>query len=229
MLISADRDPQPSWPGVSNKGRFYGPSILSAPLSALSSLDKTFFRPGRSGPSQAASDIPYHRCSYLYPIQHRHSPSKQLEFLSHGLTHKEAHSVISAMWKIFDQHEGLWFSFTLSPSSNGLKIISPYLEFDDFAVRRQALLKPYFDSLLVTPTLPVPKTADCSTSNCPTSRLQLLQPQRARSCQRETSDASATAQATPWPPWTVLNVAGGRPANFLDGGGGRIGSMQSWR
>lgn len=220
VLISADRDPQPAWPGDSNKGKFYGPSILSAPLSSLSSLDKTFFGQGGLGLLKLRQTSPSTVAHTGVRSNTASHSSSQLESLSHGLTHKEAHSVISAMWKIFDQHEGLWFSFILSPSSNGLKIFSPYLEFDDFAVRRQPLLKPYFDSR--------PRNANTARAEdgglfyVKLSDVHAPTPTIAGSGDLPEGNVgcfgygAGNAMAT----MDGLNVARGRPANFLDGGGG---------
>uniref|UniRef100_V5EYK4 Succinyl-CoA synthetase beta subunit n=2 Tax=Kalmanozyma brasiliensis (strain GHG001) TaxID=1365824 RepID=V5EYK4_KALBG len=123
------------------------------------------------------------------------------------------------MWRIFDELEGLWFSFTLVPSSTGLSIVSPYMEFDDFAVRRQPLLKPYFASRPRNANsaraedggLFYVKLSDVS-SPTPTVEGKVLPEGNVGCFGYGAGNAMATMDG--------LNVAGGRPANFLDGGGG---------
>ncbi|EST07849.2 ATP-citrate lyase/succinyl-CoA ligase [Kalmanozyma brasiliensis GHG001] len=219
VLISADRDPQASWPGkVSHTGKFYGPSILSAPVSSLASLDPTFFGQGGLGLLKLRRTSPTSIAHAAVRSNTPSIPSVDLDALSHGLS-KEAHTVINAMWRIFDELEGLWFSFTLVPSSTGLSIVSPYMEFDDFAVRRQPLLKPYFASRPRNANsaraedggLFYVKLSDVS-SPTPTVEGKVLPEGNVGCFGYGAGNAMATMDG--------LNVAGGRPANFLDGGGG---------
>ena len=220
VLISADRDPQSSWPtGSGGQGKFYGPSILSAPLSSLSSLDKTYFGKGGLGLLKLRQQNPQAIAHAAVRSNTSSLPNNQLDPLVHGLP-TEAQSVIESMWKLFDKHEGLWFSFTLLPSSSGITMTSPYLEFDDFAVRRQPLLKPYFSSR--------PRNANSARAEdgglfyvklsdvdapTPTQTEGKELPEGNVGC---FGYGAGNAMAT----MDGLNVAGGRPANFLDGGGG---------
>ncbi|GAC92676.1 succinyl-CoA synthetase beta subunit [Pseudozyma hubeiensis SY62] len=224
VLISADRDPQPSWPADSDvgKGKFYGPSILSAPVTKLSSLDKTYFGKGGLGLLKLRQQQPDSIAHAAVRSETSSLSVSALESLVHGMAGKEAQTVIESMWKIFDQYEGLWFSFTLIPSSDGsVKVVAPYMEFDDFAVRRQPLLKPYFESRprngntaraedgglfyvkLSDVDAPTPTQAD-SGKSLPEGNVGCF------------GYGAGNAMAT----MDGLNVAGGRPANFLDGGGG---------
>lgn len=226
VLISADRDPQPAWPGGSGerRGKFYGPSILSAPVSSLTSIDRTLFGKGGLGLLKLRQQNPRATAHAAVRSNTDTLPTEQLGELVHGLP-IEAHSVINALWKVFDQYEGLWFSFTLVPSTSAsggsIQIVSPYLEFDDFAVRRQPLLKPYFES----------RPRNANTARAEDGGLFYVK--------LSDVDAPTPAEAegnTQLPEGNVgcfgygagnamatmdgLNVAGGRPANFLDGGGG---------
>ncbi|CDS82349.1 related to succinyl-coa ligase [gdp-forming] beta-chain, mitochondrial precursor, partial [Sporisorium scitamineum] len=223
VLISADRDPQPSWPGGSGSGKakFYGPSILSAPLSSLSSLDSTYFGKGGLGLLKLRRQSPHSTAHAAVRSNTSSLPTSALKSLVHGLAAKEAHTVIEAMWNIFDQYEGLWFSFTLVPSDGGVSIVSPYMEFDDFAVRRQPLLKPYFES----------RPRNANTARAEDGGLFYVKLSDVDAPTPMQTDAgkqlpdgnvgcfgygAGNAMAT----MDGLNVAGGRPANFLDGGGG---------
>ncbi|SNX82945.1 related to succinyl-coa ligase [gdp-forming] beta-chain, mitochondrial precursor [Melanopsichium pennsylvanicum] len=222
VLISADRDPQSSWPsGSSRQGKFYGPSILSAPISTLSGLDKTSFGKGGLGLLKLRRQSPSSITHAAIRSNTSSLPEFQLKNLVHGLG-KEAQEVIEQLWKVFDNHEGLWFSFILTPcSGNTIQITSPYLEFDDFAVRRQPLLKPYFESR--------PRNANTARAEdgglfyVKLSDVDASMP-RVNGGQGELPEGNVgcfgygagNAMAT----MDGLNVAGGRPANFLDGGGG---------
>ncbi|TKY87312.1 hypothetical protein EX895_003989 [Sporisorium graminicola] len=224
VLISADRDPQASWPSGSGagKGKFYGPSILSAPLSSVRALDSTYFGRGGLGLLKLRQHSPESIAHAAVRSNTSSLPASALGSLVHGLTAKEAPSVIEAMWDIFDRYEGLWFSFTLVPSGEGgIRVIAPYLEFDDFAVRRQPLLKPYFES----------RPRNANTARAEDGGLfyvKLSDVDAPTPTQTEAGGESpdgnvgcfgygaGNAMAT----MDGLNVAGGRPANFLDGGGG---------
>ncbi|KAJ1028455.1 hypothetical protein NDA16_001621 [Ustilago loliicola] len=222
FLISADRDPQPTWPNGEGKGKFYGPSILFAPLSSLSSLDSTYFGQGglgllslrRKNPSAVAHATLRSNTSSL--------PDSQVESLVHGLD-SDASSVVQELWKVFDRQEGLWFTFILQPSSSGLSILNPYLEFDDFSVRRQPLLSPYYSSRPRDPN--TARAEDGSLFYVKLSHISSPTPNPTTSSSTQTQPegnvgcfgyGAGNAMAT----MDGLNVAGGRSANFLDGGGG---------
>lgn len=221
VLISADRDPQSSWPGSRAKSgaKFYGPSIVSAPLKSLSSLDSTYFGKGGLGLLKLRRQAPESVAETGIRSGASSLDSQQLEALSHGLG-GDAGTVIEQMWKVFDQQEGLWFSFTLVPTSDGIRVVKPYLEFDDFAVRRQPQLKPYFES----------RPRNANTARAEDGGLfyvKLSDVDAPTPTQHGSSDlpegnvgcfgyGAGNAMAT----MDGLNKAGGRPANFLDGGGG---------
>ncbi len=221
VLISADRDPQSSWPGSQAKSgaKFYGPSIVSAPLKSLSSLDSTFFGKGGLGLLKLRREASKSVAQAGVRSGASSLDSQQLEALSHGLG-GDAGAVIEQMWKVFDQQEGLWFSFTLVPASDGIRVVKPYLEFDDFAVRRQPQLKPYFES----------RPRNANTARAEDGGLfyvKLADVDAPTPTQHGSSDlpegnvgcfgyGAGNAMAT----MDGLNKAGGRPANFLDGGGG---------
>lgn len=223
VLISADRDPQSSWPsGSKGEGKFYGPSILSAPLSSLSPLDSTYFGKGGLGLLKLRQKSPSSIAHAAVRSNSTSLPSDSLESLVHGLG-SEAATVVEEMWKVFDKFEGLWFTFTISPSSDGgVKISAPYLELDDFAVRRQPELKPYFESR--------PRNANSARAEdgglfyVKLSDVDAPTPTQKGSEGKELPEGNVgcfgygagNAMAT----MDGLNVAGGRPANFLDGGGG---------
>lgn len=222
VLISADRDPQQSWPssGDGARGRFFGPSILSAPVSALASLDKTFFGKGGLGllklrqqnPGAIAHVAVRSKTSTLSP--------DQLSPLVHRLG-VEAQNVVAELWKVFDKYEGLWFTFTLMPTGDGeIRVLSPYMEFDDFAVRRQPLLSPYFASRPRNPN--TARAEDGGLFYVKLSEIDAPTPQEANGAELAEGNVgcfgygAGNAMAT----MDGLNKAGGRPANFLDGGGG---------
>lgn len=224
VLISADRDPQQSWPGNDSikEGKFYGPSILSAPLTSLSTLDKTFFGKGGLGLLKLRRQSPKLIAHAAVRSNTSSLPASQLRSLVHDIKSQEAPAVIEAMWKVFDEHEGLWFSFILLPSDDGgVKIVQPYLEFDDFAVRRQPLLKPYFDSRPRNPN--TARAEDGGLFYVKLSDVEAPTPTQSDSGNKLPEGnvgcfgyGAGNAMAT----MDGLNVAGGRPANFLDGGGG---------
>ncbi|SPO23432.1 related to succinyl-coa ligase [gdp-forming] beta-chain, mitochondrial precursor [Ustilago trichophora] len=222
VLISADRDPQSSWPGSSKeeKSKFYGPSVLSAPLSALSSLDSTYFGKGGLGLLKLRQTDPTKLTHAGVRSTTSTIPTSQLDELVHGLG-EDAKTVVQEMWKLFDTHEGLWFSFTLVPSSDGsLSVTAPYLEFDDFAVRRQPLLKPYFESRPRNPN--TARAEDGGLFYVKLSDVDAPTPTQAEGKELPEGNVgcfgygAGNAMAT----MDGLNKAGGRPANFLDGGGG---------
>ncbi len=80
VLISADRDPQPL-----TSGKFYGPSILSAPLSSLNNLDKTFFGKGGLGLLKLRRVASSAITSLTVRTNTRTLPQDQLNSLVHGL------------------------------------------------------------------------------------------------------------------------------------------------
>lgn len=219
VLISADRDPQPTWPNGEGKGKFYGPSILSAPLTSLSSLDSTYFGKGGLGLLNLRRQNPSVIAHATVRSNTPSLPNSELESLVHGLG-KDASSIIQELWKVFDKHEGLWYTFILQPSSSGLVILNPYLEFDDFSIRRQPLLAPYYSSRPRDPNtaraedggLFYVKLSHVS-SPTPTTSASQTEPEGNVGC---FGYGAGNAMAT----MDGLNVAGGRPANFLDGGGG---------
>ncbi|SJX62007.1 related to succinyl-coa ligase [gdp-forming] beta-chain, mitochondrial precursor [Sporisorium reilianum f. sp. reilianum] len=223
VLISADRDPQATWPGNSGpgKGKFYGPSILSAPLSSLAPLDSTYFGKGGLGLLKLRQQSPG-SVAHAAVRSNTSLSASSLKALAHGLTAKDASTVIEAMWSVFDEHEGLWFSFTLAPSTDGgIKVIAPYLEFDDFAVRRQPLLQPYFElrprnantARAEDGGLFYVKLADV---DAPTP----MQPEEGEMLPEGNVGCFGYGAGNAMATMDGLNVAGGRPANFLDGGGG---------
>lgn len=224
VLISADRDPQ-SWPADADArtGNFFGPSILSARVSSLAPLDKTYFGRGGLGLLKLRQQKPASISHVAVRSNTSSLAESQLTSLVHGLASKEAQNVIAAMWKVFDQYEGLWFSFTLVPAQGDteVKVVAPYMEFDDFAVRRQPLLKPYFESRpRHTNTaraedggLFFVKLSDVDAPTLTQASAGKELPEGNIGC---FGYGAGNAMAT----MDGLNVAGGRPANFLDGGGG---------
>ncbi|SPO22106.1 related to succinyl-coa ligase [gdp-forming] beta-chain, mitochondrial precursor [Ustilago trichophora] len=222
VLISADRDPQSSWPGSSGgeKRKFYGPSIFSAPLSALSALDSTYFGKGGLGLLKLRQTDPTKLTHAGVRSTTSTLPTSQLDELVHGLG-EEAKTVVQEMWKLFDTYEGLWFSFILVPCSDGsLCVTAPYMEFDDFAVRRQPLLKPYFESRPRNPN--TARAEDGGLFYVKLSDVDAPTPTQAEGKELPEGNVgcfgygAGNAMAT----MDGLNKAGGRPANFLDGGGG---------
>lgn len=218
VLISADREPQLTWPNDEGKGKFFGPSILSATVSSLSSLDSTYFGRGGLGLLNFRRQNPEAIAHATLRSSTSTLPSSTLDSLVHGLG-SEARTVIQELWKVFDTHEGLWFTFILSPSSSGLSLLNPYLEFDDFSIRRQPILQPYHTSRPRDPN-----TARAEDGGLFYVKLsQISSPTPLTSSRKEPEGnvgcfgyGAGNAMAT----MDGLNIAGGRPANFLDGGGG---------
>ncbi|PWY98506.1 succinyl-CoA synthetase-like protein [Testicularia cyperi] len=225
VLISADRDPQSKWPATSagGNGAYYGPSILTAPLSSLARYhtnnDAKFFGQGGLGLLKLRRDDP----SQLHhvPVASTSQPQPdETRALAHGLG-DEASQVIGQFWNVFDKHDGLWFSFVLTPSSSGeLTVSAPYLEFDDFAVRRQPLLKPYFEARPRDPN--TARAEDGGLFYVKLSHVSAPTPTLSERADIPDGNVgcfgygAGNAMAT----MDGLNTAGGRPANFLDGGGG---------
>lgn len=228
VLISADRDPQKQWPsGAVGSNKFYGPSIVTAPLTALSrydsSKDARYFGQGGLGLLRLRKENPDEVKQIGLLSGTETIPSADAQKLAQSLG-EPGSLILQELWKAFDKHEGLWFSFIIGgDSKSGLRIVSPYLEFDDFAVRRQPILKPYFESRPRNPNsaraedggLFYVKLSDVS---APT----LLQGNTDQSGSEPEGNVgcfgygAGNAMAT----MDGLNTAGGRPANFLDGGGG---------
>lgn len=232
VLISADRDPQEHWPSntgnESTASKFYGPSIVTAPTSALrglnSSREARFFGQGGLGLLHLRKKEPANVRQVGLLSGSTEIPSVEAQHLAHNLGDRGS-MILQQLWKVFDEHEGLWFSFVIEHDAeqDQIRLAAPYLEFDDFAVRRQPLLKPYFDSR--------PRNANSARAEdgglfyvklADVSAPTLLQGNADRSGIEPDGNVgcfgygAGNAMAT----MDGLNTAGGRPANFLDGGGG---------
>ncbi|EPQ32113.1 uncharacterized protein PFL1_00310 [Pseudozyma flocculosa PF-1] len=220
VLIQADRDPRP-WPhdaGAVQKASFFGPSITAAPAHALASRrDGAGGQLGQGGLGLLAlrRDKPDEVRQISIPSSSTNS-FDQVEadrfVASLGIdsaTNQEVAKTLRGFWQLFDRHEGLWFTFKLAQTNGKVEVIDPFLEFDDFSVPRQPLLQSYHASrplddntrlaekgglfyLPLPPTLPRVGKVGCFGYGA--------------------GNAMATMDG--------LNLVGGGPANFLDGGGG---------
>lgn len=124
FLIHADRARQ-SWPDGKSTGTFFGPSILAAPSESLSN-DPSTNGPGGIGLLGLRDQQPG-------KVRRISLPSASDDGLAAGeakafgasLTEEGADQVgeiVSALWELFDKHEGLWFSFHVQASSSGIDV-----------------------------------------------------------------------------------------------------------
>ncbi|PWN20605.1 succinyl-CoA synthetase-like protein [Microstroma glucosiphilum] len=120
----------------------------------------------------------------------------------------EAASVLLELWKLFKECEGIWFTLRLdlSKEAPGVTVVRPFLEFDDFALHR-------LPSSLQE--LHKARPRDSNTAQAEDGGLfyiKLSNGGNIGSFGYGAGNAMGTMDG--------LTIAGGTPANFLDGGGG---------
>lgn len=213
LLLHADRRGKI----VSSNKIHYGPALLGTSTSRLETLDHSKFGQGELGILQAQKDDPKSVIDLPFTIEHGLKADELSTFLS-DLTSKakisidesvkkEAVKMIQNLWSIYSRFEGVWFTFELhfDEQKNQVNVRSPFLEFDDFGVKRVPELKDLYAN----------RKRDENSAKAEDGGLfyiKLPQGGNVGSFGYGAGNAMATMDG--------LALAGGRPANFLDGGGG---------
>lgn len=212
LLLHADRRGKLS----SSNEIHYGPALLGSASSRLGSLDKEKFGQGELGILQAQKDDPKSVIDLPFTIEKGLQSEEVSEFVSQlaskanvsisEASQKEAVEIIQNLWSIYSRFEGVWFTFQLAFDDKGkVSVRSPFLEFDDFAVKRVPELQDLYAN----------RQRDENSAKAEDGGLfyiKLPQGGNVGSFGYGAGNAMATMDG--------LALAGGRPANFLDGGGG---------
>lgn len=212
ILLHADRRGKV----LSSNEIHYGPALLGASSSRLDSLDQGKFGEGELGILQAQKDDPQSVIDLPFTIETGLQSEDVSKFVSQlaskanvsigEAAKKEATEIIQNLYGIYSRFEGVWFTFELVFDGKGqVSVRSPFLEFDDFGVKRVPELQDLYAN----------RKRDENSAKAEDGGLfyiKLPQGGNVGSFGYGAGNAMATMDG--------LALAGGRPANFLDGGGG---------
>ncbi|CAO1632155.1 unnamed protein product [Parajaminaea phylloscopi] len=125
----------------------------------------------------------------------------------HEEVHRQGAAFLIGLWDLFKKSHGVWFSLKLRVSrKDGLSILSPFLEFDDYGrTRMPEEIRELFDA----------RPQDQNTAQAERGGLFYIKLNN-RGTVGSFGYGAGNAMAT----MDGIALAGGRPANFLDGGGG---------
>ena len=212
ILLHADRRGKT----LSSNEIHYGPALLGAVTPRLNNLDQSKFGEGELGILQVQAEDSQSVIDLPFTIEKGLQSEEISKFVSQlaskanvsisEAAQKEAIEIIQNLWSIYSLFEGVWFTFQLAfDGQNQVSVRSPFLEFDDFGVKRVPELKDLYAN----------RKRDENSAKAEDGGLfyiKLPQGGNVGSFGYGAGNAMATMDG--------LALAGGRPANFLDGGGG---------
>jgi succinyl-CoA synthetase beta subunit len=216
VLLHADRRPKqiPPVQSVEPIKQHFGPALIGCDANA------SFFKGRQYGEGElGVLDYQQERPSAVVDVpislDHGLKLDRAFGFLLRmapiaGLSVTEplqwkAAEMLCRVWEAFRDLEGVWFTFELCFDGGKIKIKDPFLEFDDFAVKRVGQLVQLYEA----------RQRDANTARAEDGGLFYIKLQkkgRIGSFGYGAGNAMATMDG--------LTLVGGAPANFLDGGGG---------
>ncbi|CAO1629426.1 unnamed protein product [Jaminaea pallidilutea] len=212
FVIQADRNPQPLTDGTI----FFGPSIAGCDAAELHHVDRSGLGPGDLGLLKllSAHDEPAKVRKEAIDVvrgldvghARRFAGNLALAQQLDQSTIDDVAQLLVQMWTLFKEYEGIYFTLQVGSENGKIKLTAPFLEIDDYAVHR------------LPPDLQALHKNRQREHNAATAEdgglfyIKLHNGGKVGSFGYGAGNAMGTMDG--------LALAGGKPANFLDGGGG---------